>query len=204
MEKDLGVLVEDRLSNSMQCQAAAAKAGRILACIRKGMYSRDKTIILPLYKTLVRPHLEYSVQFWSPVLRRDVLELERVQRRATKLIRGLEDLNYDERLQALDLFSLERRRLRRDMIAIYKYLNGDLNIGKKLFSRKECMRTPGHTMQLEEKRFNLRLRSGFFTERDTRLWNSLPQTVVTSGSMATFKRFLDVHLKDQNIQAYGK
>lgn len=84
MEKDLGVLIEHRLSNSMQSQAAATKASRILECIKKGIYSKDKAIILPLYKTLVRPHLEYSVHFWSPVLRRDVLELERVQGRATK------------------------------------------------------------------------------------------------------------------------
>ena len=112
MEKDLGVLVDDRLSNGMQCQAAANKANRILACIKRGINCRDKTIILPLYKTLVRLHLEYAVQFWAPVLRRDVLEMERVQRRATKLIKGLEDLSYEERLRALNLFSLEKRRLR--------------------------------------------------------------------------------------------
>ncbi|WP_227632641.1 hypothetical protein, partial [Klebsiella pneumoniae] len=100
-----------------------------LACIKKGISSRDKTIILPLYRTLVRPHLEYAVQFWSPVLRRDVLELERVQRRATKLIKGLEDLSYEERLQTLNLFSLERRRLRGDMISMYKYRTGDPTIG---------------------------------------------------------------------------
>ena len=76
MEKDLGVLVDD--SNGMQCQAAANKANRLMACIITGIYSRDETIILPLYKTLVRPHLEYAVQFWAPVLRKDVLEMERV------------------------------------------------------------------------------------------------------------------------------
>ena len=135
----------------MQCKAAAVKSGRILACIRKGIYSRDKTIILPLYKTLVWQHLEYSIKFWSPILRKDVLKLKRVQRSATKLIRGLEGLNYEERLQALDLFSLEQRRLRGDMIAIYKYLNGDLSIEKKRFTRKECKRTQGHTMRLKEK-----------------------------------------------------
>ena len=88
MEKDLGVLIDDMFSNGMQCQAAANKANRILACIKKGINSKDKTTILLLYKTLVRPHLGYAVQFWAPVLRKDVLEMERVQRRATKLING--------------------------------------------------------------------------------------------------------------------
>ena len=109
MEKDLGVLVNDRLSNGMQCQSAANKANRILACIKKGINSRDKTIILPLYKTLVQPHLEYAVQLWALVLRKDVLKMEGVQRRATKLIKGLEDISYEERLRALNLFSLEKR-----------------------------------------------------------------------------------------------
>ena len=84
MEKDLGILVDARLSSCIQCQAAASKASRILAYIKKGIYSRDKTTILPLYKTLVQLHLEYAIQFWAPVLKKDVLELERVQRRAKR------------------------------------------------------------------------------------------------------------------------
>ena len=90
------------------------------------------------------------------------------------------------------------------MIAIFKYLNGDLGLEKKLFSRRDCMRTRGHTMRLEEKRFKLRQRGGFFTVRATRLWNSLPHEVVSAGSMVAFKRLLDVHLKDQNIQGYAR
>ena len=102
-----------------------------MACIKKGINSREKT--LPLYKTLVWPHLEYAVQFWAPVLRRDVLELERVHRMAAKLIMGLEDLSNWKRLQALNLFSLEKRRLRGDMISMYKYGT----IGIKLFCERE-------------------------------------------------------------------
>uniref|UniRef100_UPI001D0F42FD hypothetical protein n=1 Tax=Klebsiella pneumoniae TaxID=573 RepID=UPI001D0F42FD len=103
---------------------------------------------------------------------RDVLELERVQRRATKLIKGMEDLSYEERLRELNLFSLERRRLRGDMISMYKYRTGDPTIGRKLFQEREYKKTRGHSLKLEEKRFNLKMRRGFFTVRAVRMWKS--------------------------------
>ena len=86
-----------------------------------------------------------------------MLELERVQRRLTKLIKGLEDFNYEESLQALNLFSLEKRHLRGDMISIYKYHTGDPTIVINLFCGREFNKTRGHSLKLEEKRFNLKL-----------------------------------------------
>uniref|UniRef100_A0A803K3Y4 Reverse transcriptase domain-containing protein n=1 Tax=Xenopus tropicalis TaxID=8364 RepID=A0A803K3Y4_XENTR len=128
MEKDHGVLVDNKLGCSKQCQAAAARANKVLSCIKRGIDSREEGgVILPLYRALVRPHLEYAVQFWSPVLKRDIIELERVQRRATKLVKGMESLSYEERLAKLGLFTLEKRRLRGDMITMYKYIKGSYN-----------------------------------------------------------------------------
>ena len=149
-------------------------------------------VFLPIYKAIVRPHLEYCVQAWSPLFKKDANCLEKVQRLATRMVEGMQGLSYEDRLKELNLFSLERRRIRGDLIETFKIKKGlsGLNPGD-FFTDAPYQGTRGHEYKLMKQRSRLNLRANFFSNRIVTRWNSLPEDIVNLPNVQTFKKALD-------------
>ena len=154
--------------------------------------------MLPLYKSLVRPHREYAVQFWSPHIRRDIEKMERVQRRATKMMSKIRNHSYQQQLKDLKLISIIQRRLRGQLIEVFKYLNRFNNVSPiSLFDYDFNNRTRTNRKKIIVKRLNTSVAQHFFPINITTTWNALPHDVVKSGTVNTFKNHRDAHWEDK-------
>ena len=194
-EKDLGVFMDPLLNFNFHITNQIKKARGVAAMILRAITSRSSDILIPLYIALVRPNLEYANVVWSPYLKKDKQRLENVQRHFTKRISGLSTLSYTDRLRILNLPSLEYRRLRGDLIEAYKITNNiyDPLTTHKLFCFDTDKRTRSHPFKMHKTRFNTTKYQHFFTNRIVNTWNSLPEHMVMSDSLNTFKNKVDVH-----------
>ena len=191
-ETDLGVTVTNNLKPSQQCSEVVKKANKLVGFIGRSIEYKSKATIITLYNSLVRPIMEYCVQAWCPYYRKDIDKLERVQRRVTKMIPSLRNKPYEERLKELDLFPLEHRRLRGDLIQVFKIIRGIDNMDySKYFSIDNSNYTRGNGCKIIGKSFNSNESKNFFFNRIVNVWNGLPREVIECSTVDTFKRHLD-------------
>ena len=197
-EKDLGVLIDKDLKFSSHIKSIVAKANRMIGLIKISFESIDKEMFLILYKSLIRPLLEYCVHSWSPHLATDITLLENVQRRATRMVREFNQLSYEERLKELDLPTLKDRRTRGDMILTYRLIHGKEGINyRKFFTLAErSHNTRGHSLKITKPTIRLETRRFFFSNRVIDKWNNdLTEEEVTASSTHMFKKKYDENEK---------
>ena len=183
LEKDLGVWIDPSLTFSSHCESQAGKANRTLGLIRHTYTYLDEVCVTKLCTSLVRCKLEYGYPAWAPMYRKDCELLERVQRRATRLVPNLKELSYEDRLRALNLPSLYYRRARGDLIEIYKHISGTYTVTNRyiiLEPTQHGRTTRGHNKRIVKPRSNKRVRPSFLIERAGNTWNRIPADVVNA------------------------
>ena len=194
---DLGVTVDSSLKFHLHIQTIVNKAAGLMSNILRSTLCRSASFMIPIYKTYIRPLLEFSVSVWATGYIGDLNLLESIQRRWTRNIVGLENLDYSERLHFLDLYSVKGRLGRADLIKCWKIFHGKSAIGPQdIFNLAPRVGTRGHSLKLSPRHVNLECRKRFFSERCVHNWNALPSCIVDCTNLDTFKKYLHDHCKE--------
>jgi len=197
-EKDLGVVVSKDLKVVQQCQESYSKANRMLGLISRTIKYKNQEVLMNLYKSMVRPHLEYCCAVWSPHYIKDKQMLEKVQHRFTRMFPHLKNLPYEDRLSELGLWSLEERRNRADIIEVFKMVKQLSSVPwSRFFKRAEDSVTRGHSWKLVKESCRLDCRLHFFSQRVINRWNSLSQADIDATTVNSFKNRLEMRRKCQ-------
>ena len=198
LEKDLGVYIDPNLDFKKHIKNTVKKASYSSYKILKNFTFKKSKILVPLFKTLVRPILEYGNVIWANGVKKYMTKIENVQRKYTKHIKGLSNLTYEERLQKINLPSLEYRQLRGDMIQVYKIAHNfyDKASVESLFNFSNNTRLRGHNLKIIKKCTNKSKYHRFFTNRVINQWNDLPSNIVNSKTINDFKNNFDKYNKD--------
>ena len=197
-EKDLGVNIDPELTFYSHIYTTVKKGRRMIGMILRNLFCKDKEILIPLYKALIRPILEYGNVVWCPYYEKYKDLLEKVQQHFTKRINGMNKLSYPKRLQKLKLPSLEFRRLRGDLIEVYKIVHNlyDQTTTNSLFSFNTDSITRSHSFKLTKPRVDTKRYQDFFTNRVIDNWNKLPEAIVSAKSLNVFKNRIDRHFSE--------
>ena len=190
-EKDLGIIFQENLKFDKQISERVGKANKVLGLIKRSFVHLDSDLLLKLYKSLVRPIIDYGNVIWFPYTKKNKKLIENVQRRATRMVPELKELSYTERLTKLNLFSLDYRRKRGDMIQLFKILNGIENIDANTMFTFSKSQTRGHSKKLFKPRCKKGFRQHSFGVRSIDPWNSLSAEVINSSTVNEFKTKLD-------------
>lgn len=195
---DLGITVDSKLKFHQHVANVVHKASGVALNILKATVNRDIDFMLPLFITYVRPLLEYASSVWNLGYAGDLRQLESVQRRWTKEIGGMRDMEYSQRLQLLNLYSVKGRLLRHDIIKYWQIFHDSSPMSREdLFPRPGLVTTRGHDYKIAHSRPQLEIRRRFFSMRFVDLWNSLPSHVVSCPTISAFKSALHTHLGDK-------
>jgi hypothetical protein len=197
---DLGVLLDNRLTFSEHIQTKIKKAYSMIGLLKRNFDRISVSSFVILYKSIVRSHLDYCNSVWAPYLKSDIEDLEKIQKRATKILPALRNLSYPDRLKRCGIPTLKFRRIRGDMIEVYKILTGkyDSMVAPNL-ALVGSTYTRGNDYKLQNVRTHYDLRKHFFTNRVTNIWNSLPNNIVKVDSINQFKNRLDKFWQHQEI-----
>ena len=184
------MIIDGNIKPSKQVANAVGKAQAASSILKRTVVSRDKSIFLPLYKQLVRPHLEYATCAWEPYLKRNVELFEKVQRRVTKCINSMTNLSYEQRLSSLQLESLSSRRDMNDLIMVFKIVKNFSALSSKCFFTYNSNCTRGHKYKLYKPSVRTDCRKFSFCNRVIDLWNNLPPNIVECTTLQCFKKSL--------------
>ena len=191
-EKDLGVIVDSKLKFSKHCDKVVNSANKLLGIMRRNFTFIDIKNFNLIYKGIVRPVIEYASSVYNPILQKDIEKIESIQRRGTKMVIGLGNKTYQERLRCLNLPTLTYRRHRGDMIQVYKYLHNCYSVDQNsMLPLAERFITRGHSLKLEKTRSKLNVRAHFFTQRVVNIWNRLSKETIEAPTVNSFKGRLD-------------
>ena len=198
-EKDLGVHVQDNLKFDKHISVTVNRANRLVGLIKRSFSFLDEETLLILYKTLVRPILDYGNTIWFPTLMKDIRALENVQRRLTKILPELSQLSYTDRLKKLHLTTLHYRRYRMDMIQVFKIVNKIDDVSFDEFFTYSDLQTRGHDKKLNKPRALKNFRLNSFCIRSINKWNELPSEIVNATSVLSFKTLYDRYMADSKF-----